>query len=87
MNEFIELLEPPEIPLVPMNGRTDCAHYGGFVGVIAGKERPIPQMHGVMHCRYHEYLGAISGVKNLIGGEYTDLCERCNHYEPKKGAR
>lgn len=82
-----EVPEPPEIPLEPIEGRTDCSHYIGFVGVIASKERPIPQMHGVMHCKYHEYLNAICGVKSLFGGVYTDLCERCTRYEPKKGEK
>lgn len=79
--------EPPEIPLVPIEGRTDCAHYIGFVGVMYGDEQPLPQAHGVMHCRFHEYVNAICGVKSRIGGILADECERCKHYEPKKGAR
>ena len=76
--------EPPEIKLAPIEGRKDCRHYVGFVGIIHGKETPIPQAHGVMHCSHHEYQNAICGVKSPIGGILTDHCEKCKHYEPKE---
>lgn len=77
-------LKWPEIRFDPIEGRKDCTHYVGFVGMIYDKEEPLPQAHGVMHCSYHEYLNAIIGLKSQIGGILTDRCDGCKHYEPRE---
>ena len=69
--------EQEPVWLVPIEGRADCKHYRGFVGILLrnGKQ------YGVMRCAWHEYQNAGCGAKSTIGGILTDRCQGCKYYE------
>lgn len=66
----------------PIEGRQDCQHYTGFVGVILHHG----QTFGVMHCAWHEYQNAVCGATSEIGGIITERCKGCRHYQSKEAS-